>query len=70
MATLPDGLLLDAAVDVGEFAGQLHQLGLRLLDADSDDAQTALRIAHGLYEVQKSLSDGRQIRYDDASGQR
>ena len=65
MATLPDALLLDAADDIGELAGELHALGLRLLDADSSDAQTALRVAQELWEVQKGLSDGRQIRYDD-----
>ena len=64
MATMPDSLLENAIDDIGEYASVLQNLGLRLLDKDSETANTALTVAHELWEIQKSLGDGRQVKVD------
>ncbi|AXY44053.1 hypothetical protein [Halomonas sp. JS92-SW72] len=63
MATMPDSLLKDAIEDIGENASVLHRLGLRLLDTAPETANAALAVAQELWEVQKGLSDGRQVKF-------
>ncbi|AMD01552.1 hypothetical protein LOKO_02492 [Halomonas chromatireducens] len=64
MATMPDSLLENAMDEISEHALVLQKLGLRLLDIDSETANTALAVAHELWEIQTNLGDGRQVKFD------
>jgi hypothetical protein len=61
MATtiLPSKVLDNALPDLNEHASTLHALGLRLGATDPDGSRSALAIAQELWEVRKSLGDGR-----------
>ncbi|MBD3895975.1 hypothetical protein IEI94_08945 [Halomonas sp. ML-15] len=63
MATLPDQVLMDALEDLDDFATTLRALGMRLDALDPEAAGTTMRIAHELWELQKGLSDGRQVHF-------